>query len=147
MVAPRAPGHRLLQLGCGLFVASLVLGLLVPVFPSPRRATSAHVLGIVQSLWLVATGLVWPRLALSRRQAAIAAGLVVYGCLAAWLANLLAAAWAAGGATLPLESHAGSAAQELVIAIGLRSSVPPLVGSALLILWGLSRRGRLDDCA
>jgi hypothetical protein len=65
--------------------------------------------------------------------------LLLYGCAAAWIANLGAAIWRAGGATFPLAEVRGSGGQELVIAIGLRSSAIALTCGILLTLVGLRR--------
>ena len=63
----------------------------------------------------------------------------VYGCFAAWTANLLAAIWGAGNSLLPIAAgfaH-GSVIQEGIIAMALRSAAVSLIALSLLILWGL----------
>jgi len=50
--------------------------------------------------------------------------LAIYGCFAAWTANILAALWGARNAMLPIaagQAH-GSLFQERFIAIGLRTA-------------------------
>jgi hypothetical protein len=69
--------------------------------------------------------------------------LAVYGCFAAWMANLAAAIWGTGNTMLPLaagQAH-GTALQEGMIAIALRSAAAALIAVALLILWGLRTSG------
>lgn len=132
-------GHRLLQLGMLLFLCALFVGLAVPQFAVPRIALSAHLLGIMQSLFLMVTGLLWPRLRLAPALFRITFWLVVYGCLAPWTANVLAAIWGAGGAMLPMaagQAH-GSPLQEGIIAVALRTGGASLIVVAILILWGL----------
>ena len=65
--------------------------------------------------------------------------LAVYGCVAAWVANLLAALWGAGNSMLPFAagSARGSALQEGVITVALRSAAIALIATTLLVLWGL----------
>jgi hypothetical protein len=84
-------------------------------------------------------GLVWPKLRLSRVSSRLGLLLAVYGCFAAWTANLLAGVWGAGSTMLPMaagQAH-GSALQEGVIALALRTAAVSLIAAAVLILWGL----------
>lgn len=131
----------LLQLGIALFLFAALLGLAVPHFTVPRLALSAHLVGILQGIFLVVLGLLWPKLSLSPTQANVTFCLVIYQSLAAPASNLLAAAWGAGNSIVPMAAGAahGSTAQEVVINIGLRSSGAALVVSLALILWGLRR--------
>jgi hydroxylaminobenzene mutase len=132
-------GHRLLQVGVSLFLYALLLGLIVPQFAVPRLALSAHLLAIMQGLFLMAVGSFWPRLRLAPGASRAAFWLLVYGCLATGAANLLGAAWAAGNTMLPIAAGAahGSALQEGIIGAGLRTGGVALIASTLLILWGL----------
>ena len=122
-----------------LFLFALLVGLAIPKFAAPRLGLSAHLLGIMQGLFLMVTGLLWPRLELN--QAASRAGfwLAVYGCLAAWTANVLAGVWGVGNSMLPMAAGPahGSALQEGIIAISLRTAAVALIAVSLMILWGL----------
>src|ERR1051326_1166918 len=110
----RRQGHRLLQFGMLLFLFALLIGLVVPKFTLPRMGLAAHILGIMQGIFLIAMGLLWTRLKLTKAVSRVAFVLVVYGCFAAWTANLLAGIWSAGGAMLPMSAGQarGSAFQE-----------------------------------
>lgn len=132
-------GHRLLQAGTLLFLFALLVGLAVPRFAVPRLGLSAHLLGIMQGLFLMVTGILWPRLKLTRATARVGCWLAVYGCFAAWTANVLAGVWGAGNAMLPMAAGQarGNALQEVIIATGLRTAAVSLIAVALLILWGL----------
>jgi hydroxylaminobenzene mutase len=132
-------GHRLLQLGILLFFFALLVGFAVPRFNIPRIGLSAHLLGIMQGIFLMVTGLLWPKLKLTRTISRVGFLLVIYGCFAAWIANLMAAIWGAGNTMLPIaagQAH-GSALQEEIIAIALRTAAVSLVAAAIVILWGL----------
>lgn len=137
-VLPRH-GHRLIQAGVILFLVALFVGLAVPRFAVPRLALSAHLLGIMQGTFVVAAGLVWPRLRLSRGQSRAAGGLLVYGCVAAWTANLAGALFRAGNSMLPIAAGAahGNAVQEGAIRVLLVSAALSLIVSTVMILWGL----------
>jgi hydroxylaminobenzene mutase len=141
--AGSSQGHRLLQIGVALFLVALLLGVALPRFAAPRVALSAHLLGIMQGLFLMILGLVWPRLMLSPAAARAGFWLAVYGCLAAWLANVLAAVWRAGSPLLPIAAGParGTELQEAVIAAGLRTGGAALIAATALVLWGL-RSGR-----
>jgi hydroxylaminobenzene mutase len=132
-------GHRLLQVGILLFLLALLVGLAVPRFAVPRLGVSAHLLGIMQGIFLMVIGLLWPRLALGRSASRLGCSLAIYGCVAAWTANLLAAVWGAGNTMLPMAAGQarGSAIQEGIITAGLRTAAISLIAVAILILWGL----------
>lgn len=136
-------GHRLLQAGISLFLLALIVGLLIPRFTLPRVGLSVHLLGILQGLFLMVIGVLWPRLRLARAASRIGAWLAVYGCFAAWIANLLAGVWGAGSTLLPIAAGTarGSEIQETIIALGLRSAAVALIAATILVLWGLRGRG------
>jgi hydroxylaminobenzene mutase len=135
----RPLGHRVLQLGVLLFLFALLVGLAVPSFTVPRLGLSTHLLGLMQGLFLMIIGVLLPRLQLTRRQARLAAVLAVYGCYAAWTANLSAAILGAGNTMLPIAAGSahGTALQEILIAMVLKSAAVALIPATMLILWGL----------
>jgi (hydroxyamino)benzene mutase len=135
----RRQGHHLLQLGVLLFLFALLVGVAVPTFAVPRLGLSTHLLGLMQGIFLMVIGVLWPRLQVTRLTARIGVFLAVYGCFAAWTANLFAAIWGAGNRMLPIAAGAahGSSIQEGIIAIALMSAAVSLIAVALLILWGL----------
>ena len=128
-----------------LFLGALLVGLLIPLFRVPRLGLSTHLLALTQGLFLMIAGLFWGRLQLGAGGRRVAFWLVLYGCLAPLLANLLAAIWGAGNLLLPIAAGAahGSPAQEAVIAGLLRTGGAGLIAAAALLLWGLrlARRG------
>jgi hydroxylaminobenzene mutase len=142
----QSDGHRLLQVGGLLFLLGLLVGLGVPRFAIPRLGLSTHLLGITQGTFLLAVGQLWPRLKLTGRASRIGGGLAIYGCGAAWTANLLGAIWGAGNSMLPLAAGgaSGSALQEGAIRGLLISAALSLVTVAVMILWGLRRSPRND---
>ena len=135
----RRRGHRLLQVGSLLFLLALLVGLAVPRFAAPRLALSTHLLGIMQGTFLIVLGLLWPKLKLSGAQSGAGFVLVIYGSIAAWLANLLGAIWGAGNSMLPLAAGIahGSDLQELAIRALLRSAGVSLIAATALLVWGL----------
>lgn len=143
----RHDGHRLLQVGGLLFLLGLLVGLAVPRFTVPRLGLSTHLLGIMQGTFLIVGGLLWPKLRFTRSASRIGHGLAIYGCLAAWTANLLGAVWGAGNSMLPMAAGEarGSSLQEGTIRVLLMSAALSLITVALLILWGLRTSQRAES--
>jgi (hydroxyamino)benzene mutase len=132
-------GHRLLQLGVGLFLLASLQGLVIQSFAVPSLGRSVHTLAIVTGLLLVALGVVWPRLGLHAVALRLAYWSLVYSSLITIVAFLLAAIWGAGKSFLPLAAGSahGSTGQEAIIGIALVSAAPTGIISFALILWGL----------
>ena len=132
-------GHRLVQLGVGLFLFVTLQGLVIQSFAVPSLGRSAHTLSLSSGLVLLGIGLVWPRLTLGATATRVAFWFLVYSLLATIVAFLLAAIWGAGNTVLPLAAGSahGSALQETIIAAVLVSSLPTGIIAFALILWGL----------
>ena len=131
--------RRLQQIGASLFLLALIVGLFIPKFSVPRLGLSTHLLGVMQGIFLIALGLLWPKLKLTPRLSLAAFSLAIFGFPAAWVSNLLAAFWGAGVTMLPLAAGGarGSELQETVIMIGLKSAAVTQIILLALIIWGL----------
>ena len=129
----------LLQFGVALFLFAALLGFAVPHFAVPRLALSAHLVGLLQGMFLVVLGMLWPKLNFGSTQAKVTFWLLIYQSLAAPASNLLGAAWGAGNSIVPMAAGAahGTTVQEAVINIGFRSAGAALIFSLALVLWGL----------
>ncbi len=132
-----------LLLGSGvlLFLLGLLTGFIVPTLASPRLALSSHLEALMNGMFLVLLGLVWPRLQLARWSSSITAALALFGTYVNWGTTLLAAVWGAGEPLMPLAAHGhrGTSVQELVIKVGLVSLSLAMVLATILVLWGLLR--------
>jgi len=128
-------------LGVLLFLLGLLTGFAVPALAQPRMGLSSHMEGVVNGLFLIVIGLVWPHLALGRVWAAIAFGLLVYGTFANWFATLLSAYWGAVG-TMPLAGGGahGTPIQEHIVFALLVSLSFAMVAGCILLLAGLLQR-------
>jgi hydroxylaminobenzene mutase len=131
-------GHRLLQLGIFLFLIGLLTGFAVPQLDNPRMGLASHLEGILNGIFLVLLGLLWPKLNLSRLWLAIAFWLAIYGTFANWAATLMAAIWGAG-ASMPIAAvgHRGTSFQESLINFLLWTLSGAMVAVTALVLWGL----------
>jgi hydroxylaminobenzene mutase len=136
-------GQRLLQLGVVFIFYSSFAGFAVPFLASPRIGLSVHTLSALQGVFLLALGLLWPKLKLGVAASWVAFWLFVYGAASILAAYTLAAIWGVGNETIMLAgelphglSH-GTAFQETFIKVLGYSSAPTGLTSFTLILWGL----------
>ena len=132
-------GHRLIQIGVALLLFCSFEGFAIPYVAAPRLGLSVHTLSAMQSVLLLALGLLWPRLNLGAASSRIAFWLLIYSTFAILSAYVLAAIWGAGNSTMPLAAGAahGSAVQEAAITIVAYSSAPTGIVAFALVLWGL----------
>jgi hydroxylaminobenzene mutase len=138
---PTAHGERLLRLGVLLFLLGLLTGFVVPALANPRMGLSSHLEGLLNGIFLVLLGLVWPRLDLRRPLLVATFWAALYGAFANWAATLLAAVWGAGR-SMPISAsgRAGTVAQERVLDFLLVSLSIAMVAVCCLVLWGLRSR-------
>ena len=139
--------QRLLQIGVGLLLFTSLEGFVIPSFSSSRLGLSAHTLGALQSVLVVALGLAWTRLELGDTALRAAFWLLVYSTFAILAAYVLGAYWGAGNETMPMAAGParGSPIQEGVIKVVAYSSAPTGIVAFALIAWGLrmpTLRGR-----
>jgi len=82
--------------GMLLFMLGLLNGLAIPRLRSPRIGLSAHLTGVQSGTFLIACGLLWPRLALAAPWSALLGHALWISLYAVWLSLLLAGAFGAG---------------------------------------------------
>jgi (hydroxyamino)benzene mutase len=132
------PDRKIIQLGVLLFLIGLLTGFAIPAFTVPRLGLSSHLEGVLNGLFLIALGLIWPRLSLSRPLATLTFVAAIFGTFANWLATLLAGLWGAGK-MMPI-AGGGQVAEPLAEAIVgalLISLSGAMVFVCLAVLWGL----------
>jgi (hydroxyamino)benzene mutase len=136
-------GQRLLQIGVALVFYSSFGGFAIPYLGSPRIGLSVHTLSALQGVFLLAQGLMWPKLRLGIAASRIAFWCSIYATFAILAAYTIAAVWGVGIETIMLMgelphglSH-GSALQETLIKVLAYSSAPTGLTCFALILWGL----------
>lgn len=136
----RRTGHRLIQFGVVLFLLGLLVGFAVPAFKNPRMGLASHLEGIMNGLFLIALGLIWPRLVLGARVLTATFWLTIYGAFANWLATLLAAIWGAGR-SMPIAAPEPTATriQEHIIDGLLLTLSLAMVIVSVIVIWGLRR--------
>lgn len=129
--------HRIIRAGFILFLLGLLAGLAVPLLENPRMGLSSHLEGILNGLFLIGLGIVWPRLKLGAKVARITVAVAIYGTFANWAATFLAAAWGAG-AMMPIAGGVkGLAYQEAVVSFLLLTLTAAMIFITLMVIWGL----------
>lgn len=126
----------LFALGLVLFLLGLLTGFVVPACKNPRMALSSHLEAVLNGMFLVLLGLLWPHIHLPHAWGVSAVALVVYSAYANWVASLLAAVWGAGRKLAPIATgeHEASAAKERFVSFLLVSlSVSIVVGVGIVI--------------
>jgi hydroxylaminobenzene mutase len=101
---------------------------------------AAHLEGVMNGTFLVALGAVWAEVRLAPRLKLVAYWSALYGAYVNWAAVILAAIF--GTAALsPITSagHSGLPWQETLVTLTLLSVGISIVGSSVLVLWGLRR--------
>src|SRR5512143_2278709 len=131
----RKPEPSLVRAGFVLFTLALLTGFAMPSFLNQKMALAAHVTGVLNALVLMALGLAWGLLAVSRLQAKLTRGAFLYATYANWAASCLAAAWGTNRLT-PL-SGAGYGAvpwkEAVVQALQVSLAVAILAGAVSVV--------------
>lgn len=124
--------------GLLLFLVGLLTGFAIPVCRSPRLGLSAHLTGVQSGTFLIALGLLWPKLSLSSPWSGVLANGAWASLYAVWLSLVLAAVFGAGRG-LPIAGQGITttpAKQTLVSVLLIAGSLGILVAvAALLIGW------------
>jgi (hydroxyamino)benzene mutase len=129
----------LFKLGLILFLLGLLTGLAGPAVKNPRMALASHLEAILNGMFLVLLGLLWPHVDLPYAWGVTAVVLIVYAGYANWLATLLAAFWGAGRKFAPIAAgdHQGTAAKESVVSFLLVSLSVAVVIGVVIVIVGL----------
>jgi hypothetical protein len=135
----------LLTAGMVLLAVSLASGFVIHLLVLERLAMSAHLVGLVGSVFLVAVGAIWPRLNLSNRTSALGSRVTIYAFWGSWIVYFLAAATGAGG-MFPILAGDVQASPWLedAISLGFLTVVLALAGSIVIILRGLWSPSQVD---
>lgn len=123
-----------------LILLSFLGGFLIRFMAIPRLGLSAHTIGVLSSVLLIAIGVIWPYFHLSQLQGTWLKWSWFYSSYINWFA-CIAAGFAGAGKMTPIAAagHIGSGLAEalvsvLFISVGIASLI-----AAGLSLWGLRR--------
>jgi hydroxylaminobenzene mutase len=117
---------------------ALALGLAIPSMEVPRLGLSAHTIGVLSGVLLLAVGSIWQLFSLSSRQLTVLYWAWLYSSYVNWLAVLFGAVFGSGGMT-PVASgdYQGSPFIEGVVTVLLVSVVISSFLAVGLSIWGL----------
>lgn len=129
----------MMQYGIFLFLLGLLTGFIIPLMHNPRMGLSSHLEGVLNGLFLVLLGLLWPQLNLSTHSLSWAYVLSLFGTYTNWITILFAGIWGAGADMMPIAggNMRGTVWQEVLIKVGLISLSFAMVIVCGLVLWGL----------
>lgn len=129
----------LFTLGLVLFLLGLLTGFAVPACKNPRMGLSSHLEAVLNGMFLVLLGLLWPHIDLPTAWGITAVALIAYSAYANWLTTLLAAAWGAGRKLAPIAAgdHEASAAKERFVGFMLISLSLSIVVGIVIVIAGL----------
>jgi len=129
----------LFKLGLVLFVIGLLTGFAIPALKNPRMGLTSHLEGVLNGMFLVLLGLLWPHVHLPHAWGVTAVVLIVYSAFANWLGTLLAAAWGAGRKLAPIAAgdHEASKVNETVFGFLVVSLSVAVVIGVVIVIVGL----------
>ncbi|AKS43373.1 hypothetical protein [Wenzhouxiangella marina] len=128
----------LIRHGFVLLLLALLGGLAVQAMAIPRLGLSAHTIGLISGLLLIALGAIWPVFRLSRQQQRLHYGCWVYSSYANWAAVLFGGLTGAGwAAPIAAAGRTGPTAAEWIMSLGLVSVAVTSLLAVSLSLWGL----------
>jgi len=124
--------------GVLLFLLGLLTGFAIPAMRSGRIGLSAHLAGVQSGTFLIAAGLLWPRLALTGWWSELVGYGLWLSLFGLWLSLLLAGIFGAGqGLAIAGQGvTTGTGKQRLITLLLITSSVVCLLAVAgMLIGW------------
>lgn len=139
----KAQNRQLMWHGMLLFLLGLITGLLEQRFTNVRMGLSAHLEGVMNGILLLALGAAWNEVRLPDPVKVTAYWSVLYGTYANWLVTSIAAAFGTA-ASSPITSagHSGQPWQEGFVATGFLTVAIAMIGTSVLVLWGLRGKAR-----
>ena len=130
--------RSLIRHGFILILAALISGLFVQTMAIPRLGLSAHTIGVLGGVLLIAIGAIWQQFSLSARLRRPMVCAWLYSSYVNWFACVVGAVFGAGKVT-PLASAGvtGSVVAEAVVFVLLGSVALASFVAVGLSLWGL----------
>jgi hydroxylaminobenzene mutase len=132
--------RKLIWHGMFLFLLGLLTGFVETKFTNPRMGLAAHLEGVMNGTFLVALGAVWMEVRLPLKLKAATYWSALYGAYINWVTTALAGAMGTGALSpITAAGHSAQPWQETLIMALFMSVGLSIVGSSILVLWGLRR--------
>ena len=124
--------------GLALFLLGLINGFAIPRMKSPRLGLSAHLTAVQCGTFLIAAGLMWPRLAFSPIWSDVLASGLWVSMLTIWVSLVLAGLFGAGqGLAIAGQGMTATPGRQRLVTVPLiAGSLGSLLAvAAMLVLW------------
>lgn len=132
--------RQLVSAGILLFLLALFTGMIFPQLKNPRMGLSAHLVGLIGGLFLMALGLIWKEVSLPRPLETLAFASGLFGAYANLITTFLAATFGTNRLTpLAGSGHLAAPLQENIVTGGLVLASVAMVTCCVLLLWGLHK--------
>jgi len=132
--------RRLMFHGMCLFLLGLLTGFAEQHFANVRMGLAGHLEGLMNNMFLIALGAIWPHMRLSSATTTVAYWAVLYGTYANWVVTVLAATLGTAALSPITESgHSGPPWQEDIVSAGFMSVGITMVIASVIVLWGLRK--------
>lgn len=130
--------RSIIRHGFILILLALLAGFAVPSMKVPRLGLSAHTIGLISGLLLIAVGVVWPRFRLSDRSKKVLCWMWLVVAYGNWLGTLLAAI-SGGSQLMPIAGNNAMPEPVFDVLITAIIGVVSLlsISALLLSIWGL----------
>lgn len=123
-----------------LILFSLVGGFFIPAMAVPRLGLSAHTIGALSGVLLIAVGAIWQQFRLTNAQGAWLKWSWLYSSYVNWLACIVGAVLGAGEMTpIAAAGQTGSNSAEALVSVLFVSVAIASFVAVALSLWGLRR--------
>jgi hydroxylaminobenzene mutase len=140
-MAIESHSRRLMWHGTFLFLLGMLTAFVEPRVANVRMGLAAHLVGLLNGIFLIALGAIWSDVSLRPRAKATSYGTALYGTYVNWLFTVLAALLGTGAVSPVLApGRSGPGWQEGLVMAGFISVFVAMLTSSLLILWGLQAR-------
>jgi hydroxylaminobenzene mutase len=122
----------------GVLFLGLLTGFAIPAARSPRLGLSAHLTGVQSGTFLIAAGLLWPRIGLAGWSGPVGHALWL-SLYALWLSLLLAAAFGAGhGLPIAGQGIATTRGRQAIVSVLLIGGSLVAAAAVAAMLFGLT---------
>ena len=128
---------KLLFFGVMLFFLGLVVGLFIPMMANPRMGLSSHLEGVLNGIFLIALGLIWDKLELSKGWLSATYWLSLFGTFANWFAVLTAAVFNSGKMMPLAAGKEGNPAAEGIVTFLLVTLSIAMLATCIMAMTGL----------
>ena len=128
-----------------LIALALIFGVFIPSMEVPRLGLSAHTIGVLSGVLLIALGAIWQQFSLSARQLLVMYWAWLYSSYVNWLGCLIGAIFGAGNTTsVASGEYVGTPLIENIVTTLLMSVAASSLVAVGLSIWGLRAKSEGD---